>query len=768
MAADGSVVIDVNMNTDKAEKDLAKLKNKIEKSEENLEETRQKREEAAQKSVFDAAELDKEKAKLEKMKQDLQEMKAIAKDKGFSLGAREEAKSQLPQAQADIAEQSKRVSMLQTQWNKTQGSVDRYDAKIKEATKEIDKQKAKAGQLEKKLDEARKPAARMADAFSGSDGSLKRLRKRIASLAGSALVFSAITAALVSFRKYLSKVLKTNENATAAFSRLKGALLTLAQPLVEVIIPALTVMANLLTVIVTDIARALSALSGKTVSQSAAAAESLYQEAEALEGVGDAADEAAGSLAGFDEINTIQTETPKQTGAVGDIVPDFSLDAGFPDRLKEIADLVMLIALGLAAWKVGTSLPGVLGTIATKLGGILLAVGGLLLMWHGLTDAWENGIDWLNLIEMVGGLAAAAAGLYIAFGPIAAGIALVVGGLAMLVTGFRDAMENGWNLENTLTSISGILAAGLGISMITGSWIPALIAGIAAVLLAITNATGHGEELLSGIRTMMEGFIDFFTGIFTGDLEKALGGVEKIVDGLGAVVGSILDGVRDTILSFLDWLDEKTGGRFHGLIETVKEMVTGLFSNLKTALSGWVDGFKKALSGLIQFITGVFTGDWDTAWEGVKNIFKGVLDICITTIESAVNLIIQGLNWLVSQINKIQFSVPDWVPGIGGKTLSPNIPAISEVKLPRLAMGAVIPPNREFMAVLGDQKTGTNIEAPLSEIEKAVENVLDRQGGGNQRPVQVNLVVDGKTLARVIVPNINDMTRQAGKPVLLV
>lgn len=84
--------------------------------------------------------------------------------------------------------------------------------------------------------------------------------------------------------------------------------------------------------------------------------------------------------------------------------------------------------------------------------------------------------------------------------------------------------------------------------------------------------------------------------------------------------------------------------------------------------------------------------------------------------------------------------------------------------IPQLASGAVIPPNRKFLAVLGDQKSGTNVEAPLSTIKQAVMEALAQ---GDREPINVNLVVDGKTLARVVVPNINNMTRAAGKPVLL-
>lgn len=99
---------------------------------------------------------------------------------------------------------------------------------------------------------------------------------------------------------------------------------------------------------------------------------------------------------------------------------------------------------------------------------------------------------------------------------------------------------------------------------------------------------------------------------------------------------------------------------------------------------------------------------------------------------------------------------------VAAQSLDGNAPVYNEI--PALASGAVIPPNRKFLAVLGDQKSGTNVEAPLSTIKQAV---MEAMAQGSREPINVNLVVDGKTLARVVVPNINNMTRAAGKPVLL-
>lgn len=774
MAADGSVVIETRMNTARAEKDLAKLKSKIQQSEDELDDTRQKRDEAQQKSVFDKKALDEEAAKLKDMKRDLQEMKAVASDMTYSSGARAEAKAQIPIAKEEIAEQQKRVSLLQAEWNKTQRAVEKYDRKIEDATGKIERQKEEAGKLESRLDEARTPVGKMSKAFDGSSESLDKLGKRISGLAKRVFIFTLITQALRTFRTYLSKVLKTNDEAQAAFARLKGALLTLAQPIIELLIPALTTLANILTVIVSAIASLVSSLFGKTAKQSAEAAKGLYDETQALEGVGSAAEEATGSLAGFDEINTIQTENSKGGGGAADVVmPDFTLDSNISDRLKEIADLVMLIAAGLALWKLGTRLPGVLGDISTVLGGILLTVGGLLLAWHGLSDAWENGVNWGNLIESIAGVATAALGLYLIFGKIGAGIGLIVGGIDLLVTAFHDAMEAGWSLQNTLMAIAGLLAAGLGIALLTGSWIPLLIAGIASVLLALTNATGHGEELIEGISQVIEGFKNFFVGIFTGDIKKAIDGIEKIIDGLKKAVFAVIDGVKDSFNNFLTWLDEKTGGKLHGIIEVVRGLFNGLFGFVKGTFGGLLDSLKQILGGVVKFISGVFTNDWDKAWNGVKDIFKGVFNGVVSILEGSVNLIIKGINWLIKQLNKISFEVPSWVPGIGGKTIGINIPPVGEVHIPRLAQGAVIPPNREFMAVLGDQKSGNNIEAP----EELIRRIVREESGGNADILRQILqaikegkvmVVDRQVLARVTVRGINDLTIQAGKSVLKV
>ena len=256
---------------------------------------------------------------------------------------------------------------------------------------------------------------------------------------------------------------------------------------------------------------------------------------------------------------------------------------------------------------------------------------------------------------------------------------------------------------------------------------------------------GHGKQLIDGLKKMFKGFIDFFKGIFTGDLDLTIKGIGEIFDGLGDVVSSIIESIKEWWYKFLDWIDEKTGGKFHGLIENIKKYVGGFYDNLINTVRKLIDAVKQIFSGLIEFISGVFTGDFDKALEGVKKVWKGWINFGSTLLEGFINGITNGINFLIRALNKIHFDVPDWIPGIGGKSFGIDIPEIPPLKIPRLAQGAVIPPNREFLAVLGDQKHGTNIEAPLDTIIQAIKAAFPDPGGGTT-DVHFTIELDGDVL----------------------
>lgn len=732
MAADGYIIIQTDIDNKKAQTELNRLTSKIDKMREILSK------DEGEKSGIEA-ELNAAKDEALKTEQTIKRLKTeLAETQKITIGevdARPTVFMDAKNRQAEILAQLKEQETLLAQQDKETQRLDAKYAKITDkviqTTNELKDAETHAGALSAQLTQAGTAGNVMASAADQAGKYMDKFINRVKGLARRVFVFTLITSALRAMRTWLWKVIQTDSEATASVAKLKGALLTLAQPLVNVIIPAFITLVNVLARVVSAIASLISMLFGSTIEQSSEAAESLYQETEALEGVGSAAKDAGKSMASFDEINQLSGGAKSGGGGSGSstITPDFNLDAE-EGILNDILRLVGAIGAGLLAWKIASGFTNSLQTLA----GVALIVGGALEFVFNWLDAWNNGVDWGNLNGMVLGLAAAAVGLYMVLGPVAAGIALIVGGLLILATGIKDVIENGWTMENLFTIIAGLFAAGIGISILTGSFIPALVAGILGILLAITVLTGHGGELIDGLKEMFSGFTDFFKGVFTGDFELAAQGIEKIFNGLGTVFNAVLDGIKDAFIGLLNWLDEKTGGKLHGILETIKGMFTGL-----------VDGIKQILGGIIEFLTGVFTGDWDRAWNGVKDIFKGVWNGVVSLLEGAVNLIIKGVNWLISQLNKIHFELPDWIPGIGGKSFGINIPLVSEIQIPRLAQGAVIPPNREFMAVLGDQKSGTNIEAPEALIRRIVKEEAGNNGGS------MTLVLDGDLAALATV-----------------
>lgn len=558
----------------------------------------------------------------------------------------------------DIADQATRVRLLQAEFNRTANSVDNIGNQLRVAETDLDGAKKKAGEVSDQIREAEANTSRFGDAAANADGKMKKILGHVGKLARRVLIFAVITAALRSMRNWLSEIVKSDQEASAAMAQLKGALLTLAQPLVQVIVPAFTLLVRVIAAVVTQIARLVAAISGKSLSSTAASAKALNAQTKALKGTGKAAKDAGKSLAAFDEINQLSSNSSGSGGGASadTIAPDFSFMDEVDARLRKIADAVILIGGGLAAWKLSSLLPGTLGTVAEKLAGIALTVGGLTLLWDGLSDAWNNGVDWGNLIEILGGAAAAALGLYLTFGELGAGIGLVVAGAAMVVTAFRDIDQNGLNLKNTLLMIAGIVSTGLGFWFLTGNVFPLVVAGIAAILFAITTLAGNGEQLIGNLKQTFSGLVTFLDGLINLDIEKML--------------------------------------------------------------------------------------------SGLKGMVSGALNTVLTIVGSVINLIIRGLNWLIEKINSISFDMPDWVPGVGGKSWGPNIPLVKEWQIPQLAQGAVIPPNREFLAVLGDQRSGTNIETPLATMVQAFKQALAESGySGSSEAV---LVLDRDVLGRVV------------------
>jgi len=304
-----------------------------------------------------------------------------------------------------------------------------------------------------------------------------------------------------------------------------------------------------------------------------------------------------------------------------------------------------------------------------------------------------------------------------------------------------------WLIENVIPVLAPIVA-----------WIGDTLLSIVA------SVTGMADSVLK----QLDGIIQFLTGVFTGDWAQALSGILLYVEGFKQNINIIFNFIKNQILDPLSkWLD----GVFK--VDWVKDFgVIGDYMNAWLAnIQNIVAAVKQAFSGIVDFVNGVLSGDWQQAWDGIKNIFGGAWNGMLAIIKSPINGIIGLMNGLLraaqimqngvaNALNKMNISVPSWVTSLTGvSSIGFHISKWSAPHIPYLAQGAVIPPNKEFMAVLGDQKSGNNIEAPESLIRKIVRE----ETGNSSRKIEVPVYLNRRQIAKAVLEEGKNMRTQTGR-----
>ena len=166
----------------------------------------------------------------------------------------------------------------------------------------------------------------------------------------------------------------------------------------------------------------------------------------------------------------------------------------------------------------------------------------------------------------------------------------------------------------------------------------------------------------------------------------------------------------------------------------------------------------EVFSQLTEFIAGVLTGNWQRAWDGLKGILRGAINGILGLINSLLAGMASGLNAITRALNSWSVTVPSWVPVLGGKSFGFNLKPISAPQIPLLAQGAVLPANKPFLAMVGDQRHGTNIEAPLTTIQEAVALVMEDQTQAILAGFNTSVAVQREILEAVLGIHIGDET----------
>lgn len=287
--------------------------------------------------------------------------------------------------------------------------------------------------------------------------------------------------------------------------------------------------------------------------------------------------------------------------------------------------------------------------------------------------------------------------------------------------------------------------------------------------------TGTKDAILNiweqWLRPLFDEFMAIIDSVWTEHLQPLLA---EFLDFVGQLVSGALEIYNSAILPVINWLVQK----LQPVVKSVGSYFLGVFHEILNAVIERARGIIRVLSGIVQFVTGAFTGDWQKAWNGIKQIFKGVWDTFYAVVKLPINLIIgainamtgaisDALNYIVDAVNELSFEVPDWVPSIGGEEFGFDLPNVYIPEIPKLAAGTVVPANYgEFMAVLGDNTREPEVVSPLSTMKQAVLEALVAYGGdgsGQKQPLYVTVQLDRRRVGQAIIDDINERTRRNGR-----
>lgn len=568
-------------------------------------------------------------------------------------------------------------NQLNTSYKALNQKVSEYREKMEEAGKETEKTSKKT-----------KNATKSIVPFSKSILSLGKMVKLMLIRQAIRAMISAAKEGLQNLAQYSKSVNKDMSMLMSSMTRLKNSFATAFAPILSVVAPILSKFIDMISRAVTAVGQFFAALTGKKTFTKAVAVQQDYAASldKTADSTKDAEKAAEGYLSPLDEINKLEKkDTSKDTsGTSGGVSPkdmfeEIPIDSKFQEWAAKIKEKLQPIIDAIKRLKEpAVALLKSLGDTCKWLWDVILAP---LFNWL-LSSAIPKIID-------------------------------ILGKLLELIKVIVD-----WINKNVLPIIKPIVTALLNTVM----------------------------GVVDGILEVMDGLLDFLIGAFTGDWDRAFSGLQKIASGFKKIVDSVFQGIRDIMETFDGWLQKAFAIDWSESFGVLGE-VLNIF--LRSVSDIW-EGIKKVFNGIVTFINGAFAGNWRQCWEGIKEIVAGVWQAIVGVVKAPINLIIglvnamidacaKGINAVIGALNKINVKVPKWVPKYGGKKFGFDIEKVRAPHIPYLATGAVIPPNAPFMAMLGDQRNGNNLEMPENLLRRIIREESGQKSGGSYRFVgQIN------------------------------
>lgn len=683
-----------------------------------------------------------------------------------------------------IAPVKKLASSFASHFKRAEKPVDNLEKSVKKV----------GASAEKSLGKAKTSAGGFGKTIGGLGKSVKSALK-------STFLMAGLYAAFRGIKSVMSDAIGANEEFGNSIKQIKGNLQVAFTPIVNAIMPALNTLASGLATATKAIASFISGLFGTTYKKSLEAAKKV-------EAVGKKAKENSRFLASFDEMNVaskdesdssssdlsaLDSKGDKTAEGIGNKIRE-QIKKGFALLKKQFANVKKYF---------DTNFAPIFAEIGKKFAPVIEG------FKDNMSKAWS---DMATLAEpfknyFTNNLTPALQTAFKSIGTIASGLGdtfnLVFGqlwdnvifpSLNTMITTVLPLLTDQWTataevmttlFETVKTIFDEVFVTGVMpiLTTLQGVWSD----------LWITSAklwSQYGEPMMEAIQSLITSVGDTVLTVYKEWIQPVIQWVCDLIKSLWdkaikpvyvkvvAVVAKIVDCVKavwDFLKPFVDWFVKTLGPTIKNVLAAVK----GVFDTVFTAIGDIIGGIIKTFGGLIDFITGVFSGDWNKAWQGICNFFSGIWNTIWGVIKGVINLIIDGINMLWTGIYTVVKGIVDAIGGVAGAigdlfgqdwhfSMPENPPLI-----PKLAKGGLA--YAPTLAMVGDNRNvGTDPEviAPLSKLKDIIGE------GGDMTEVVLllreileflkglNLIakgeVDGKTLYRLIVQLNKENTYRTG------
>lgn len=600
---------------------------------------------------------------------------------------------------------------------------------------------------------------------------------------------NAIKSGFQDLSKYSTNFNGTMSQINSILLQARNALATAFAPALQALTPIITSVTNAFINAFNTIGMFTARLFGNTATFTKAKQVSTDY-AKSLGDTGKAAKKASGALAAFDDINVLNQDS----GAGDSGVPDASQmfeEVTIPEenisvidkfknkinelieplknisfdnltnafgRLKEaISPFTNTIFAGLEWAYFNIFVPLADWTITQVLPVFLDILSGALKILTGIIDALKPVAVWLwdNFLQP---LAVWSGGAIV---DILDGISYAFNEIAKYISGIQDVIANSDGFLDALVNVGIYLVEGLFNGIISaisgiGSWlwnnlVKPIIDGVKRLFGIASPSTVFadiGKDLIAGILQGLKNTWNTIVVFFNGVLLKLIVFFQSSWQSISEIAANSWKLIKGTWNVAGEWFNST-------VIVPIQTFFSGLWDSVKLYAG-------KAWEGIVGIWQVANTWFEKNVIEPIIKGFKEAINFLIGLAEGFTNGFIKGINAIITALNKISFDIPDWVPVIGGNSFGINIPKVSEIRIPKLATGAVIPPNSEFLAVLGDQKHGKNIEAPESLIRKIVREELS-----SGQEVTINFAGNMSQLIRVLKPYIDKENNRTGNKLVI-